>query len=182
MNYELWTTRYETHLTQPKRAAQPSNEIQSTKDYVRNYKRFMQNKPNFRKSQMNVNIYNTRDCENKSDWTLGKNKPNSNPIKPNCRKGKIDAKSVLTKDQLLMIAESQFLSSLSPRACPRCMLTCFSAGDLSSLAFFSLPPRTTPLTYCRGSGAVLYQNLSLSSITHRRINSTPLIPSGWPRY
>ncbi len=34
------------------------------------------------------------------------------------------------------------------------MLTCFSAGDLSSLAFFSLPPRTTPLTYCRGSGAI----------------------------
>ena len=27
-----------------------------------------------------------------------KNKPNSNPIKPNCLKGKIDAKCVLTKD------------------------------------------------------------------------------------
>ncbi len=38
--------RYETRLTQPKRAAQPPNEIQSTKDYVRNYKRIMQNKPN----------------------------------------------------------------------------------------------------------------------------------------
>ena len=37
-------------LTQPKRAAQPSNEIQSTKYYVRNYQRIMQNKPNFRKS------------------------------------------------------------------------------------------------------------------------------------
>ncbi len=31
-----------------------------------------------------------------------------------------------------MIAESQILSSLSPRACPRCMLTCFSAGDRES--------------------------------------------------
>ena len=35
----------------------------------------------------------------------------------------------------------------------------FAAGpeftpDVSSLAFFSLPPRTTPLTYCRGSGAI----------------------------
>ncbi len=29
---------------------------------------------------MNVNPYNTTDYENKSDWTLGENKPNSNPI------------------------------------------------------------------------------------------------------
>ena len=41
---------------------------------------FMQNKPNFRKSQMNVNTYNTTNYENKSNWTLGQNKPNSNPI------------------------------------------------------------------------------------------------------
>jgi len=46
--------RYETRLTQPKLpqgtpyggAAQPSNEIQSTNYYVRNYQRIMQNKPN----------------------------------------------------------------------------------------------------------------------------------------
>ena len=62
----------ETRLTQPKRAALPSNEIQSTKDYVRNYKLFMQNKPNLQKSQMNVNPYNTMVYENKSNWTLGK--------------------------------------------------------------------------------------------------------------
>jgi len=43
----------------------------------------MQNKPNFQKSQMNVNLYNTMDYENLSNWTLGENKPNSNPIKPN---------------------------------------------------------------------------------------------------
>ncbi|MHC4808537.1 MAG: hypothetical protein ACYTBX_20065, partial [Planctomycetota bacterium] len=41
---------------------------------------FMQNEANFRKSQMDVNLYNTTDYENKSDWTFGKNKPNSNPI------------------------------------------------------------------------------------------------------
>jgi len=44
---------------------------------------FMQNKPNFQKSQMNLNPYNTTNYENISDWTLGENKPNSNPIKPN---------------------------------------------------------------------------------------------------
>jgi hypothetical protein len=58
----------------------------------------MQNKPNFRKSQMNLNLYLTMNYENISDWTLGENKPNSNPIKPNCRKDKIDAKSVFRKD------------------------------------------------------------------------------------
>jgi hypothetical protein len=40
----------------------------------------MQNKPNLRKSQMNVNAYNTTDYENIANWTLGENKPNSNPI------------------------------------------------------------------------------------------------------
>jgi len=32
---------------------------------------------------MNVNSLITIDYENKSNWTLGENKPNSNPIKPN---------------------------------------------------------------------------------------------------
>jgi len=48
----------------------------------------MQNKPNLLDAQMNVSSILTRDYENISDWTLGENKPNSNPIKPNCRKGK----------------------------------------------------------------------------------------------
>ena len=62
----------------------------------------MQNKPNFRKAKMNVNPYISTDYENKSNWTLGQNKPNTNPIqtqfKPNLPEGKIDAKSVFTKD------------------------------------------------------------------------------------
>ncbi len=48
----------------------------------------MQNKANFRKSQVDVNLYNTTDYEEKSDWTLGENKPNSKPNKANL-KGKI---------------------------------------------------------------------------------------------
>ncbi len=53
---------------------------QPTKDYVRNYKLFMQNEPNFQKSQMNVNSFITKDYENKHDWTLGENEPKTNPI------------------------------------------------------------------------------------------------------
>ncbi len=44
---------------------------------------FMQNKPNFQKSQMNLNIYNTTNYENETYLQPKKtnpNKPNSNPI------------------------------------------------------------------------------------------------------
>jgi len=58
----------------------------------------MQNEPNFQKSQMNVNPYNTTDYENKSDWTLGENEPNTNPIKANLRKAKMNVNSLITKD------------------------------------------------------------------------------------
>jgi len=90
--------RHETRLTQPKRAAQPSNEIQSTKYYVRNYQRIMQNKPNFQKSQMNLTFYLQMTYENNSNWTLSEIKPNSNPIKPNCRKTQMTVNSFITKD------------------------------------------------------------------------------------
>ena len=41
---------------------------------------FMQNKPNFWKSQMNVNKVLTRDYEKRTLGEHGKNKPNTNPI------------------------------------------------------------------------------------------------------
>ncbi len=59
---------------------------------------FMQNKPNFQKSKMNVKLYNTMAYENKSNWTLGENKPNSNPNKPNLQKAKMNVNSFITKD------------------------------------------------------------------------------------
>jgi hypothetical protein len=40
----------------------------------------MQNKPNFRKSQMDVNKVLTREYEKMDTWLGGKNKPNSKPI------------------------------------------------------------------------------------------------------
>jgi len=47
---------------------------------------------------MNVSSLLTMKYANLSNWTLGENKPNSNPIKPNLPEGKIDAKCVFTKD------------------------------------------------------------------------------------
>jgi len=58
----------------------------------------MQNKPNVKDAQINVNSYMKSKYEKLDTWLSGKNKPNSNPNKPNCRKGKIDAKCVFTKD------------------------------------------------------------------------------------
>jgi len=47
---------------------------------------------------MDLNIYIQKDYENKLNWTLGENKPNSNPIKPNSRKAKMNVSSLITKD------------------------------------------------------------------------------------
>ncbi len=58
---------------------------------------FMQNKANFQKSQMNVTSFITKHYENKSNWTLGENKPNSNPIKANLLDAQMNISSVLTK-------------------------------------------------------------------------------------
>ncbi len=46
---------------------------------------FMQNKPNLPDAQMNVTSFYTVDYENKSNWKLGENKPNTKPIKPNTK-------------------------------------------------------------------------------------------------
>ncbi len=55
----------------------------------------MQNKPNFRKSQMNLKFCKQMDYENKRNWTIGKNKPNSNPI---YEMPKMNANAFLQKD------------------------------------------------------------------------------------
>jgi len=47
---------------------------------------------------MNINQYNKKAYENKYNWTLGENKPNSNPIKPNYRKAQMNVNSLITKD------------------------------------------------------------------------------------
>jgi len=59
---------------------------------------FMQNKPNFQKSQMNVSNIITRNYKNFIPLPGYKNKPNSNPNKPNLRKAKMNINLTLTKD------------------------------------------------------------------------------------
>ena len=59
------------------------NEIHSTKYYIRNYQKIMQNKPNLLDAQMNISSLIRMCYENISDWTLGENKPNQTQNKPN---------------------------------------------------------------------------------------------------
>jgi len=47
------------------------------------FESIMQNKPNFRNAKMNLNSYLTKYYENKSNWTLGENKPNQSQYKAN---------------------------------------------------------------------------------------------------
>jgi len=47
---------------------------------------------------MNVTSLITVDYENKSDWTLGENEPNTNPIKPNFQRAQMNLNSLITKD------------------------------------------------------------------------------------
>jgi hypothetical protein len=45
----------------------------------------MQNEPNFRKSQMNVNKVLTMNYEKLDTWSSGKNEPKTNPNEPNSK-------------------------------------------------------------------------------------------------
>ncbi len=47
---------------------------------------------------MNVSIFLQMDYENKRNWTIGQNKPNSNPIKPNLKRAQMNINSFITKD------------------------------------------------------------------------------------
>ncbi len=57
----------------------------------------MQNKPNVKDAQINVNSYMKSKYEKMDTWLSGKNKPNSNPIKANFQKAKMNINSLITK-------------------------------------------------------------------------------------
>ena len=78
---------------------------------------FIRNKPNFAKAQMNISVYSTMDYENKHNWTLGENKPNSNPMskqlvwsKPRRpESAKMAQKIDVQKQQNIILKKSNFL-------------------------------------------------------------------------
>jgi len=56
-----------------------------------------QYKPNSQKAQMNVNSLITKDYRKKDDFAVPKNKPKTNPIKPNFKRGTCAAQTFLTE-------------------------------------------------------------------------------------
>ncbi len=59
-----------------------TNEIRSTKEFVRKNKLFMQNEPKFRKVKFNVNKVLTREYVQLDTWSIRKNEPKTNPNEP----------------------------------------------------------------------------------------------------
>jgi len=55
---------------------------------------FMQNKPNFQKSQMNVNIFSTKAYENLSNWTLGQKQTQFKPNQTQSQKSQNERKLI----------------------------------------------------------------------------------------
>ncbi len=63
-----------------------------------NHLLFMQNKPNVKDAQINVNSYMKSKYEELDNWLSGKNKANSNPIKPNFQKAKMNVNLFVIED------------------------------------------------------------------------------------
>ncbi len=59
---------------------------------------FMQNKANFRKSQMNITDFITKNYENKTLSERGKKQSQTNPIKANLPDAQMNVNKVITKD------------------------------------------------------------------------------------
>jgi len=74
----------------------------------------MQNKPNLVRRRRIANSVYTMNYENNSNWTLGQNKPNSNPIssKPNFFKGQNERKIACRKirPHLMFLTAKKFLA------------------------------------------------------------------------
>jgi len=78
---------------------------------------FMQNEPNFRKSQMNINKVLTRDYEKRTLGESGKNEPNTNPKRSQLKPIKANKMPKQTQS-------NPTCSELACPACPACPERC----------------------------------------------------------
>ena len=90
-------------LTQPIRAAHPFDEIPLyiCREPSTNHLFLCKTNPILSAVggfQMNLKFCKQMDYENKSNWTIGQNKPKTNPIKPNLRKAKMNVNAFSQKD------------------------------------------------------------------------------------
>ena len=103
---------------------------------------FMQNKPNLLDSQMNIISVLTRGYENKSNWTLGENKPNSNPIQSQSNPIKPNFKAKQTQTNPIKPNFRPNSTNSSPGIrpeCPMLFLQLNCPADLSIITIGLLP-------------------------------------------
>ncbi|MEE9371189.1 MAG: hypothetical protein V3W45_06950 [Sedimentisphaerales bacterium] len=94
--------------------ASPNNRVvtRPSEKFEGNY--YMQNKPNFQKSQMNVSIFSQKAYENISDWTLGENKPNQTQFQPKNEANKPKTNPISIPIMQKQTQSNPFLSAIAP--------------------------------------------------------------------
>ncbi len=108
---------------------------------------FMQNKPNVKDAQINVNSYMKSKYEKLDTWLSGKNKPNSNPIKPNLRKAKMNVNLYVIEDYR---KKDDFLVRINKpnlvrrRRIPKMNVNLYVIEDYENETAFS-PKKTNPI-------------------------------------
>jgi len=86
------------HLRESNSIYVPIKHLYNCGESSTNRPRFLQNKANLFKAQMNVTPFKTKDYANKFACKLCENKPNSNPIKTNLPSAQINVTCFITKD------------------------------------------------------------------------------------
>ena len=108
----------------------------------------------FPKSQMNVSIFSTKDYENKSNWTLGQSKPNSNPIKPNFKRAKMNVNLYVIedyrkKDDFAVRKNKPNSNPISEK--PKMNANVFATKDYENITTFRLEQNKPNQTQCRNN-------------------------------
>jgi len=83
--YQVGLWSLPTFQVGPRNQCKPRliKDLRSTKDYVRKNKLFLQNEPNFKKSQMYLSPFITTNYEQRTMNYEVKNEPKTNPNEPN---------------------------------------------------------------------------------------------------
>ncbi len=139
---------------------------------------FMQNKPNVKDAQINVNSYMKVKYEILDTWLSGKNKANSNPNKPNFKKAKMNVNLYVIEDYrkkddfVVRINKPNFQNAKNERK-----LT-YNKG-LQKKRLFSRPknkPKTNPILSAVGGFPKGQNKLKIKSLSKKSGRTRPRWP------
>ncbi len=133
---------------------------------------------------MNVNLYNTMDYENKWQRRVRKNKPNSNPNKPNLRRARMNINSIITKDYRKkddFVVRINKPNSNPISATPKMNVNAFLQKDYENKTAFRLEknkPNSNPIcrpssVLRRPSSVVRFRNQLLTASARANVTAQP---------